>query len=115
MTLLWNALRLAITAIGRNKTRAALTVLGILIGVAAVVTVTALASGASAEVGGQIDSFAADALYIHPQPTQRTGARGKSTGRLTENDSKAIARDAVSIIGSSVVSGGVGQAVFGDK
>ena len=113
--LLWNAMRLAVGTILRNKTRAALTVLGILIGVAAVVTVTALASGATARVGGEIDSFAADALYVHPQTTQRSGARGKVTGRLTENDAHAIARDAVSISHVGVFSGATGQVVYGDK
>ena len=45
--LVLNAIRLALSAIVRNKTRSALTVLGIFIGIAAVVTVTALAGGAS--------------------------------------------------------------------
>ena len=52
MRLLLSALALALSAVTRNKTRSLLTVLGILIGVAAVVTVTALAGGASQKVGG---------------------------------------------------------------
>jgi putative ABC transport system permease protein len=115
MMLLLNAVRLALGTILRNKTRAGLTVLGILIGVAAVVTVTALASGATERVGGEIDSFAADALYVHPQSTQRSGARGKVTGRLTENDAHAIAREAVSVVRVGVFSGSLGQVVYGDK
>ncbi len=115
MTLLLNAIRLALSAILRNKTRAALTVLGILIGVTAVVAVTGLASGATAQVGGQIDSFAADALYVNSQTTQRSGARGKAQGRLTENDAKAIAREAVSVVKTSVFSGAPGQVVYGDR
>ena len=76
MSLLLGAIRLAFCAIVRNKLRAALTVLGILIGVAAVVIVTALADGASASVGsGQIDSFGANVLFIYPQTTQQSGAR----------------------------------------
>ncbi len=92
-----SAIRLALSAVLRNKTRSGLTVLGILIGVAAVVTVTALAGGASKKVGGEIDSFASNALFINPQPVQQSGARSKATGRLTENDGKAILRDAVSV------------------
>jgi putative ABC transport system permease protein len=115
MRLLLSAIRLALSAIARNKTRAALTVLGILIGVAAVVAVTGLATGASAQVGGQIDSFATEALYIHPQTTAHSGARGKVTGRLTEADARAIARDAVSIVATTVFSGSAGQVVFGDR
>jgi putative ABC transport system permease protein len=97
MRMLWNALMLALSAIARNKTRSALTVLGILIGVAAVVIVTALAGGASKEVGSSIEGFAANALFINPQPVQSSGARSKSTGRLTESDAKAIVREAVSV------------------
>jgi putative ABC transport system permease protein len=115
VALILTAIRLAFGAILRNKTRAALTVLGILIGVAAVVIVTALAGGASAKVGGQIDSFAANALFINPQPTQQSGARGKVTGRLTENDAKAIAREAISVAEVAPWLSTQGQLVYGDK
>jgi putative ABC transport system permease protein len=109
------AIRLAVSAILRNKTRAALTVLGILIGVGAVVIVTALAGGASAQVGGKIDSFAANALFINPQPTQRSGARSKATGRLTENDVRAIAREAVSVLHVAPWLNTFGQVVYQDQ
>jgi len=115
LALVWNALRLALGAIRRNKTRAGLTVLGILIGVAAVVTVTGLASGASGEVGGQLDSFSANAIWISPETTQTSGARTKATGRLTENDGKAIAREAVSITAVAPYLQTSGQVVYGDK
>jgi putative ABC transport system permease protein len=92
-----NAVRLALFAISRNKTRSLLTVLGILIGVAAVVIVTALATGASAEVGGAIDGFASNALFVNPQPTQTSGAKAKATGRLTDGDARALMRDGASI------------------
>jgi putative ABC transport system permease protein len=114
MRLLLSAIRLALHAILRNRTRAALTMLGILIGVAAVVAITGLASGATAEVGGAIDSFAAEALYINPRTTAHSGARGKSMGRLTESDAKAIARDAVSVIATTVFSQTAGQVIYGD-
>jgi len=115
LTLLLNAIRLALGAILRNKTRAGLTVLGILIGVAAVVTVTGLASGASGEVGGQLDSFSANAIWISPETTQTSGARSKATGRLTEADGRAIAREAVSITMVAPYLQTSGQVVYGDK
>jgi len=115
LSLVWNAIRLALGAIRRNKTRAGLTVLGILIGVAAVVTVTGLANGASDQVGGQLDSFSANAIWISPETTQTSGARSKATGRLTENDGRAIAREAVSITGVSPYLQTSGQVVYGDK
>ena len=115
MALLLNAIRLALSAIARNKTRAVLTVLGILIGVAAVVIVTALAGGASAMVGGSIDSFASNALFINPQPTQSSGVRGKTSGRLTESDGKAIAREAVSVAHVAPWLVTSGRVVYADK
>jgi putative ABC transport system permease protein len=115
MTLVFGAIRLALSAIVRNKLRAALTVLGILIGVTAVVLVTALAGGASQSVGSQIDSFAANALFINPENVQQSGVRGKVTGRLTENDGKAIARDANSVTHVTPWLSTTGQVVYGDK
>jgi len=54
------AVVIAARAIARNRLRAVLTVLGILIGVAAVVTITALGAGARDSVGGQIQSIGRD-------------------------------------------------------
>ncbi len=115
MALLLNAFRLALSAIARSKTRSLLTVLGILIGVMAVTIVSALANGASAKIGGELDSFAANALYVNPQPTQSSGAKGKVTGRLTEGDAKAILREAVSVSGVGLWLSTQAQVVFQDK
>lgn len=110
-----NAVRLALTAIVRQKTRSALTVLGILIGVAAVVIVTALADGASAKVGGEISGFASNGLFINPQAVQQSGARSKGLGRLTEADGRAIAREAVSVSNVAPFLSSPVQMVYGDK
>jgi len=115
MTLILGAIRLALSAIARNKLRAGLTVLGILIGVTAVVMVTALAGGASASVGDQIDSFASNALYINPQNVQQSGVRAKTTGRLTENDGRAIAREAVSVTHVAPWLSTMGQVIYADR
>jgi putative ABC transport system permease protein len=109
------ALRLAFGAISRNMTRAVLTVLGILIGITAVVIVSALAQSTSAQIGGQIDSFAANGLFVWPRPVQASGARSKSVGRLTENDGRAIMREAVSVAGVAPWLATMGQVVYGDK
>ncbi len=115
LALVLGAIRLALSAIVRNKLRAALTVLGILIGVTAVVIVTALAGGASESVGSQIDSFGSNLLFINPENVQSSGARGKVTGRLTENDARAVARDAVSVERVAPFLSTAAQVVYGDK
>jgi putative ABC transport system permease protein len=115
MSLLFTAVRLAFGAILRNKMRAALTVLGILIGVAAVMAVMALASGATVLIGGTLDGFAANLISVSPRTTQQSGARSKATGRLTEADGRAIAREAVSVSGVGFYLQTAGQIVYGDK
>jgi putative ABC transport system permease protein len=117
MGLFGSALRLALVAILRNKLRAALTVLGVLIGVAAVVVVVALAAGASSEVGSQIDSFASNALYVFPEAVQRSGARDldRAQVRLTEGDGRAILREAVSVTDVAPFLSTSTQVVFGDQ
>ena len=114
MALIFNAIRLAVAAIMRNKTRSLLTVLGILIGVSAVVSVTALATAASDKVGGKIDSFASNAIYINPQPAQSKGVR-RASARVTDDDAKAIAREAVSVEAAAPFIGTTGQVIYGDK
>lgn len=98
MMALLAAIRLAFRAIIRAKLRSTLTVLGILIGVAAVVIVVALATGVQQQVLGRISNLGANVIFIWPQPTQNSGVRNKDSGnRLTENDARAIARDASSV------------------
>ena len=113
MNVVLNAIRVALSAIARHKTRSTLTVLGILIGVAAVVTVTALATSATEKVGNQIDSFAENALFISPRPMQ-AGVRGPAV-HLTDNDAKAISREAVSIAAIAPFVDAQVQVIRGEK
>ncbi|MDP9150114.1 MAG: ABC transporter permease [Myxococcota bacterium] len=110
-----DAVRLALSAIARNKTRAVLTVLGIFIGIAAVVIVTAAATSTTATIGGEIDSLAANGLFVFPRPVQASGLRAKGVGRLTEADGRAIAREAVSVAGVAPWLSTQSQIVVGDK
>jgi putative ABC transport system permease protein len=112
---IFGAFRLALGAIARNSTRSILTVLGILIGITAVVIVAALADSTSSAVADNIDSFAANAIYVWPQPVQTSGARSKFVGRLTENDMRAILREGVSIESGAPFVQTLGQVVYGDK
>jgi len=66
-----NALRLALRAISRNIMRSALTALGIVIGVAAVITMVNLGRGATLQVTQQISSLGSNLLMV--QPGQRRG------------------------------------------
>jgi putative ABC transport system permease protein len=111
------AILIALRAIRRNVLRASLTVLGILIGVAAVVTVTALGSGARENVSSQIQSIGSNFIIIWPERALASGARtANGTGpRLSEEDGLAIKREDVSVVAISPVLGARTQIVSGDR
>jgi len=91
------ALMLALRAVRRNKLRAGLTTLGIMIGVAAVVTVTSLAASARASVLAQVSALGNNAFIVFPRSSRASGARDPSGSRLSELDVKALAREGSSI------------------
>ena len=86
------ALALAISGIGANRLRSALTMLGILIGVGAVILLVAVGNGASVQVQSQIQSLGANIIYVYPS-TQRVGgvAQGFGGGQtLSQADVDAL-------------------------
>jgi putative ABC transport system permease protein len=85
-------LRIAFDALLRNKMRSVLTMLGIIIGVGAVIAMVAIGQGAQASVDAQISTLGSNVLLIFPGTTTRGGvAAGAGTGTtLTEDDGKAI-------------------------
>jgi putative ABC transport system permease protein len=109
--------RLAIRSIVRSTLRASLTILGILIGVAAVVTVTALGAGARDQVADQITSMGSNMIMVQPQSAAASGAKGAlgSGARLTEDDGKAIQRDSVSVLAVAPALRSGAQLVVGER
>ncbi|NUO49198.1 MAG: FtsX-like permease family protein [Polyangiaceae bacterium] len=115
MRALFAAIRLSLRAIGRAKVRASLTILGILIGVAAVVVVVALGNAVRDQVIGQINSLGANIIFVFPQDTRSSGARTQPRARLTEDDAAAILREATSVSAVSVHSSTSAQLVAADR
>ncbi|MGA7119396.1 MAG: ABC transporter permease [Polyangiaceae bacterium] len=107
----------ALRAIVRSPMRASLTVLGILIGVAAVITVTALGSGARENVSGQIQAIGSNFVIVFPQAYQASGAHGAqgSGMRLTEDDGRAILNESTSIVAIAPALRSMVQAVYGNQ
>jgi putative ABC transport system permease protein len=108
---------LALRAIVRSPMRASLTVLGVLIGVAAVVTVTALGSGARDNVSRQIQAIGSNFVIVFPQAAQASGAHGAqgSGMRLTEDDGRAILSESTSIVAVAPALRAAVQIVYGDQ
>jgi putative ABC transport system permease protein len=109
------AFRIALRAIARSKLRASLTVLGILIGVAAVVIVVSLGASVRQRVMGEIQTLGANIIYIWPQSTQASGARQNETGKLTEDDGEAIEREATSVARITPFSSAAAQVLSSDQ
>jgi putative ABC transport system permease protein len=112
---LFSAIRISFRAITRSKLRAGLTILGILIGVAAVVIVVALGNAVRDQVMGQINTLGANTIYIFPQDTKASGARTQARARLTEADAAAILREASSVKAITPQSSTSAQLLFADK
>jgi putative ABC transport system permease protein len=91
---IWIALRM----VQRNKLRAGLTVIGITIGIAAVVTMIALGKGARTSVSASVSSLGSNMLIVFPHSGRVSGAKNKADGsRLSEADGEALVRDSTSI------------------
>src|SRR5437868_9146301 len=88
------AIRVALRALGANKLRTTLTMLGIIIGVAAVIALMSIGRGAQAQVTSQIQSLGTNLLFIRPGATRdQGGVRSTATQAptLTLEDADAIA------------------------
>jgi putative ABC transport system permease protein len=85
-------LRVALNALRVNKLRSILTMLGIIIGVAAVITMIAVGAGAQARVAEQIKSLGSNLMIIIPGSTTSSGVRlgAGANQNLTEDDANAI-------------------------
>jgi putative ABC transport system permease protein len=112
---LFAAIRISVRAITRAKVRAALTILGILIGVASVVVVVALGNAVRDRVIGEINSLGANIIFIFPEDTRSSGARTQPRARLTEDDAQALLREATSISAVTVHSATAAQVIAGDR
>ena len=89
--MVWNALLLALRELRRNVLRSFLTILGIVIGVASVIIMVTLGSGATVQVSQQIASLGSNMVIL--VPGQMGPGRGSSVAPFNDSDAEAIARD----------------------
>ena len=109
---------IALKALRVNKLRSALTMLGIIIGVAAVIIMIAVGSGARAQVEAQIRSLGANLMMVFSASPAFTGARSAagSTHTISEDDAYAIARELPDVVaGAAPALRGNGQIVAGNS
>ncbi len=97
---LWDCIVIAIRSLLSNKLRSILTMLGILIGVGAVVSIVSLGQAQEAEMEGAFAALGSNLIYVMPHDLGGFGTAGApGGGTLTWEDADAIARDAPSVAG----------------
>jgi len=109
-----NALLLALREIRRNVMRSVLTMLGIIIGVAAVITMVTTGESATAQIQQQLASMGSNVLMVSPGKRLGPGL-GTSTIAFKEADAEAIARDINSIAAVAPVASQSVKAIFGNQ
>ena len=114
---LLQSIRIALRALRVNKLRSGLTILGIVIGVGAVIAMVAVGTGASARIQEQIASIGSNLLKVLPGSVTSSGMRMGfgSTMTLTEEDARAIAVEIPGIQAASGSMRGTAQIVFGNQ
>ena len=107
----------ALRSLMSNRTRSLLTMLGIIIGVGAVITMVAIGRGASHQVESYVAGFGSNLIIVMPTPPNSTGARGAAgTGdSLTLNDSYALADETFSVACTAPEVNASGQIIYGNS
>src|SRR5512140_3382728 len=96
----YESLQIALRALAANKLRSALTMLGMIIGVSAVIALMSVGSGAQAMITAQVQGMGTNLLFVTPGSNQSNGVKGGAgtAATLTLEDSEAIA-DASNVSG----------------
>lgn len=110
-----NLFRIALRALQRNKMRAFLTMLGIIIGVASVIAMVAIGQGSKKSIQDQLSSMGSNMITIRPNSNVTAGARldFSSVQTLTEQDIVAIKKQAQYVTGVSPAVNQRGQVING--
>ena len=109
---IWQSVRIALRSIGANKMRSGLTMLGIIIGVMAVITMLSIGRGMQNTVTAQINSMGTNLLFIRPGNTQAGGVRqNENAATLTLDDADAL-MSLPNVVGVAPTIDGMGQLAY---
>jgi putative ABC transport system permease protein len=114
---IWMILKISLKSLGRNKIRSILTMLGIIIGVAAVITMVSLGQGAQRQVQEEIAAMGTNTLWIRAGSRRSWGIRSGSGTMNTLNaaDFEAIAQEVPTVQAVSPSASTMAQVVFGNQ
>jgi putative ABC transport system permease protein len=109
--------QIALSALRVNKMRSALTMLGIIIGVAAVIAMVAVGSGATARIQEQIQSIGSNVIIVLSGSINSGGIRlgSGASQTLTEDDAKSMAAECPAVEAASPTVRGGAQVIYGNN
>ncbi len=109
-------LRVAFRALRKNKMRAGLTVLGVVIGIAAVTAMVSIGQSASDLVQGELQGLGTNVIVVFSSSRREGGVhQGRGTNpTLTAADCEAIVRECPSVLAASPIVGASGQVIYGN-
>jgi putative ABC transport system permease protein len=112
-----STIKISLRALRGNKMRSALTMLGIIIGVGAVITMLAVGTGARQKIEEQISSMGSNLLMVLPGASTSGGARMGSGTQLTLTlaDAEAVKKECSSVSTAAPILNGVAQIIFGNQ
>src|SRR5262245_15006455 len=107
-------LRIAVRALAKNKMRAGLTVLGVVIGIAAVMTMVSIGQSARALVLGELRGLGTNVIFVIPGNARSGGVRQSVVPTLKASDADAIATECSAVAATSPLVGAAGQVIYGN-
>jgi putative ABC transport system permease protein len=108
-------IRVALRALAKNKVRATLTVLGVVIGIAAVTTMVSIGESASGLVQGSLQGLGTNVIFVIPGNGRGGGVRDTAVVTLTAKDSDAVAEECPSVLAASPLVAASSQAIYGNS
>jgi putative ABC transport system permease protein len=113
--MIWNAVLLALSAIRRNVMRSVLTVLGVIIGVAAVIAMVTIGNGATASVASQINNLGQNVLTLMPGQLRGPMSGTREQAKLfEESDVEALSTDISGVRSVAPTASKSMQAIYGN-
>ena len=110
------ATRIALQALRRNVMRTVLTMLGVIIGVAAVIAVMEISQGASKAIQVTVTNMGANMVLVTPGAPQRgTSSIGEKKDSITPEDAEAIEKECPSVVCTAPIVNAWGQVVYGNR
>lgn len=110
----FDTLRIALRALLKNKMRAILTVIGVVIGIAAVTTIVSIGQGANQLVQNELGALGTNVIWVTPGQMRKGGVQQNDAPSLTAGDAEAINAECPAVLAASPLVWAGGQVIYGN-